>query len=76
MRIACKDGREPVLLDAPLAPGRGAYLCHTASCMQRALQKRGLERALRLRGALTAETIKTIENKLAGTQGGCLEKSL
>jgi len=68
MRIACKDGAKPVIPDAPLAPGRGAYLCRNSSCMQRALQKRGLERALRLRGALPVEIIKTIEDKMAGTE--------
>lgn len=65
MRIACKEGREPVIADAPLAAGRGAYLCRTASCLQRALQKRALERALRLRGVLSAEIIKTIADKVA-----------
>jgi predicted RNA-binding protein YlxR (DUF448 family) len=66
MRIACKDGREPICVDSPHAPGRGAYLCRRISCAQRALQKRAIERALRIKGSLPGETVKTIKEKCDG----------
>ena len=41
-------------------PGRGAYLCESASCWERALQDGRLDRALRT--AVTAEDRATLQN--------------
>ena len=41
-------------------PGRGAYLCESASCWERALQDGQLERALRT--AVTAEDRATLQD--------------
>lgn len=47
LRLVCDpDGR--VLIDRKgKAPGRGAYLCYSAECIERALRTKSLERALR-----------------------------
>lgn len=66
MRIACKDGREPIVVDSPQAPGRGAYLCRRISCVERALKKRAIERALRIKGSLPMEIVRIIKEKCDG----------
>ncbi|MEO6908164.1 MAG: YlxR family protein [Abditibacteriaceae bacterium] len=66
IRISCKDGREPISVDSSQAPGRGAYLCHRISCAQRALQKRAIERALRIKGSLPMEIVRLIKEKCDG----------
>ena len=44
--VSDPDGR--VLIDRKgKAPGRGAYLCYSNECVERALRSKGLERALR-----------------------------
>ncbi|MDO5022127.1 MAG: YlxR family protein [Eubacteriales bacterium] len=45
--------------------GRGAYLCKTKACIEKALKQKTLERALDVQ--LTEEVIETL-NKIAGGQ--------
>lgn len=40
-------------------PGRGAYICHSSSCVAAAIKKKGFERALRT--AVPAEIIAEID---------------
>ncbi|HEX9995854.1 MAG TPA: YlxR family protein [Abditibacterium sp.] len=47
-RIASCKGSAPQIDKNFQAPGRGAYLCFDASCVERALQRKSLERALKL----------------------------
>ncbi|NLY30101.1 MAG: YlxR family protein [Firmicutes bacterium] len=42
--------------------GRGAYMCPDAACMERALKKKQLERALE--AAITPETIERLKEEL------------
>jgi predicted RNA-binding protein YlxR (DUF448 family) len=42
-------------------PGRGAYLHRRRSCWEIALQKRHLERALKLSGPLAKESLDTLK---------------
>ena len=43
-------------------PGRGAYLCRTAECLQRARRSRALERALET--AITPEIYEELEKEM------------
>ncbi|NOK63832.1 MAG: YlxR family protein [Chloroflexi bacterium AL-W] len=45
--------------------GRGAYLCHSPECWEKALKRRGLERALRI-DTLNAEDVAALQ-KIADT---------
>jgi predicted RNA-binding protein YlxR (DUF448 family) len=54
LRVASRDGAEPVV-SAPRArkaEGRGAYLCVDLKCCERAVSRRALERALKLKCGL------------------------
>jgi predicted RNA-binding protein YlxR (DUF448 family) len=42
--------------------GRGAYICPDAACMEQALKKKQLERALEV--AITPETIERLREEL------------
>jgi predicted RNA-binding protein YlxR (DUF448 family) len=54
-RVASKAGDAPQIDISGKAPGRGAYLCFDASCIEKALQRKALERALKLQNPLTEE---------------------
>jgi predicted RNA-binding protein YlxR (DUF448 family) len=54
-RVAALQGGEPQCDLDFKASGRGAYLCNDASCVEKALQRKALERALKLRDPLTEE---------------------
>ena len=58
-RIASYNGGTPTLDERQKAPGRGAYLCFEAACVEKALQRKALERALKLQNPLSEE-FKTI----------------
>lgn len=47
-RAASQNGSEPVLDESGKAPGRGAYLCKSGACVEKALARKALERALKL----------------------------
>ena len=54
-RVASSSGSAPTLDPSGKAPGRGAYLCFDVACIERALQRKALERALKLQNPLTEE---------------------
>ena len=47
IRIACPKDGEPAVDEAGRMPGRGAYLCPDSGCVETALKKGSLARALR-----------------------------
>ena len=52
-----------ILLDAPgRKNGRGAYLCPSMECMQKAIKTRGLERSFKM--AIPAEVYETLEKEM------------
>jgi hypothetical protein len=57
-RIASQGGAAPVLDESGKVPGRGAYLCFDVSCVEKALQRKSLERALKLQNPVD-EAFKT-----------------
>ncbi len=64
LRIASKDGLAPVVDVQFKAAGRGAYLCRNRACMERALQRRGLERTLKLKTSVPAAMRSELEQAL------------
>jgi len=58
-RIAALKGGEPTLDSGRKSAGRGAYLCFDANCVSKALQRKSLERALKLQNPLP-EAFKTM----------------
>ncbi len=57
-RIAATKGGEPRVDSGCKGAGRGAYLCFDALCTLKALQRKSLERALKLQNPLS-EAFKT-----------------
>jgi len=54
-RIASQKGGAPILDCGDKSAGRGAYLCFDAACATKAVQRKSLERALKLQNPLTQE---------------------
>jgi len=48
LRVVSRGGDGPEWDEKGRAPGRGAYLCRQAACIERAWARRALERALKL----------------------------
>ena len=64
LRVVSQGGT-PAQIDAiGRAPGRGAYLCRQAACVEKAWARRALERALKLQNpveaALKAEILSMV----------------
>ena len=49
LRITCPKDGEPVLDMTGKLPGRGAYICRSGECVEKALRKGALARALKSR---------------------------
>lgn len=49
IRVCARAGGEPALSPPGKAPGRGAYLCPDARCLEKAWKTGGLARSLRTR---------------------------
>lgn len=49
LRLAALGGQNPVVDGSRRQAGRGAYLCRSSKCVETALTKRALMRALRLK---------------------------
>jgi len=71
LRVAARDGGTPVidqLADAKKGrePGRGAYLCRRLDCVEAALKRRALQRALKLKNSVPInfgdEVRRAVEN--------------
>ncbi len=77
MRVVRTPSGEVILDESGRAPGRGAYICRTAECLDKAIAKRALSRALTtplpadlrtaLAGGLT-NTTTTIEGGARGQE--------
>ncbi|HVF09878.1 MAG TPA: YlxR family protein, partial [Abditibacteriaceae bacterium] len=61
LRIAARAGSEPAVDVEYCAPGRGAYLCRTQSCLERALKRRAVERSLKLKNGVGAKLKTELE---------------
>jgi len=48
--------------------GRGAYLCCTLSCLQKAIKTKGLERSLKVK--IPKELIETLEKEMIVLESG------
>ena len=48
LRVVSRGGDVPQWDEKGRAPGRGAYVCRLAACVERAFARRALERALKL----------------------------
>ena len=51
--------------------GRGAYICCSAACLQKAIKSRGLERSLRV--GMPRELYETLEKELVSLESGIKE---
>jgi predicted RNA-binding protein YlxR (DUF448 family) len=56
----------PVVDATQTAPGRGAYLHHSADCLQLAVKRRAAGRALRVAGVDPAALTAAVEGHLGG----------
>ena len=54
LRVVSRGGEVPELDAAGRAPGRGAYLCGRAACVEKAWTRRALERTLKLKAPAPA----------------------
>jgi len=65
LRVVSRGGDVPQLDSTGRAPGRGAYLCAGAVCVEKAWTRRALERALKLKApapaALKEQILAAIE---------------
>lgn len=68
LRVASQARALPTLDLAFRAPGRGAYLCRRARCVEQAFKRRALERSLKLKQSAPG-ALKT-ELELALASGG------
>lgn len=58
-----KTPEDEIVLDATgRKNGRGAYLCFSKDCFQKAVKNKGLERSLKM--AIPAEVYETLEKEL------------
>lgn len=67
MRVVVgSDAHGPAVVPdtAGTAPGRGAHLHPTIECLELAVRRRALPRALRVQGGLGAEPVRTHINAL------------
>ena len=63
IRIAAMPGVAPVVDIMFKAPGRGAYLCRDVACIEKALKRRAIERALKLKNGIPASLRDDIMKK-------------
>lgn len=71
-RVEEVAGSARVRMDEPGRPrlGRGAYVCHSRACLERALRKRALQKALRVSAIVNAdELLEALERLLEKETG-------
>jgi uncharacterized protein len=57
------------------APGRGAYLCGRADCLDTAVRRRSIERALKVSDAVAAEAaVASVRNRTTNVERGSAEQ--
>lgn len=62
LRILRTESGEIVLDTTGRKNGRGAYLCYSRECFEKAVKSRGLERALKM--AVTSETYEELKKEI------------
>ena len=62
LRILRTENGEIVLDTTGRKNGRGAYLCYSRECFEKAVKSRGLERALKV--AVTSETYEELKKEI------------
>lgn len=68
LRIAAHEGVSPAVDGSYCAPGRGAYLCRSLVCVEKAFRRQALERSLKFKGSIPA-TIKEEIRQVIQTNG-------
>ena len=67
LRILRTESGEIVLDTKGRKNGRGAYLCYSRECFEKAVKSRGLERALKM--AVTSETYEELKKEIDAIEG-------
>ena len=67
LRILRTESGEIVLDTTGRKNGRGAYLCYSRECFEKAVKYRGLERALKM--AVTSETYEELKKEIDAIEG-------
>ena len=67
LRILRTESGEIVLDTTGRKNGRGAYLCYSRACFEKAVKSRGLERALKM--AVTSETYEELKKEIDAIEG-------
>ena len=67
LRILRTESGEIVLDTTGRKNGRGAYLCYSRECFEKAVKSRGLERALKM--AVTSETYEELKKEIDAIEG-------
>jgi uncharacterized protein len=62
-----KTPEENIIIDATgKKNGRGAYICKSSECLQKAIKSRGLERSLKV--SIPKEVYEELEKELSGLE--------
>lgn len=67
MRILRTEEGQVILDTTGKKNGRGAYLCYSAACFERAAKSKALERSLKT--AITAEIYEDLKKEVAAIEG-------
>ncbi|MDD2958113.1 MAG: YlxR family protein [Lachnospiraceae bacterium] len=63
-----RTGEDEVILDTTgRKNGRGAYVCYSSECFEKAKKTKGLERALKM--AITSETYEDLKKEIDAIEG-------
>ncbi|NLP34646.1 MAG: YlxR family protein [Clostridiales bacterium] len=68
IRVVKTPETEIVLDTTGKKNGRGAYVCKSTECLQKAIKTRGLERSLRT--AIPKEVVEMLEEEMANFESG------
>lgn len=67
MRILRTEDGQVILDTTGRKNGRGAYLCYSLACFERAVKSKGLERALK--APITAQTYEDLKKEIDAIEG-------
>lgn len=62
LRVLKTSENEIILDGTGKKNGRGAYLCHDRTCLQKAIRNKGLERSLKC--AIPSEVVESLEKEM------------
>lgn len=67
-----KTPEEDIIIDSTgKKNGRGAYVCRTLACLQKAIKTKGLERSLKV--SIPKELVETLEKEMMLIESGSKE---